>query len=144
MTQTLYQVSGSDFTTTSTTLVDVTGLSHAATANKAYLVQVFLRVQQSTANGMQFALAYSAAGATGHHMWTAATTSGTGITVENALGTAEATTLVRFATTDAPVVGAAAVAIGANTGNITVQVKAVTSGTVSIFIGSYMIVTQLN
>ncbi len=140
---TLAQVATSDFTTTSATLVDITGLTFAAATNSLYEIEASLKAQSSDTNGMKFTVAYSAAAATGAilYLGPAASTTFTGVT--SALGTAEATALVTTATTDAIIFIKAVITTGANAGNITVQVQKVTAGTATIYVGSIMKIRKL-
>lgn len=136
------QVSGSNFTTTSATLVDVTGLTFAASANTKYEVNVLLACQSSDANGLKVAIAFSAAGATGAFNSLGAVSGGAS-TSGNVFGTADPIAYLNFANTTATVEIRAIVVVGANTGNITTQVLKVSAGTATVYIGSRMTVTQL-
>jgi hypothetical protein len=142
-TVTVSQVSGSDFTTSSTSLVDITGLTYAAAANKLYRVEVDLFGQNTGTAGMKIALAFSAAGAAGWHLSMSHTTSAAASTAINPIGTASTTIYWTTATTDLTSKLIGTIATGANTGNITAQALKVTSGTLTVHIGSTMTVTQL-
>jgi hypothetical protein len=136
------KVSGSDFSTSSTTLVNITGLTFAASANTKYEVDVLLTVQSTTTAGVKVGLAYSAAGAAGPYLAIGGTTSGVPAWSSFALGAASSV-YTDFATAYNTVWIKALLIIGANTGNITVQILKVTSGTATVYIGSRMTVTQL-
>jgi hypothetical protein len=143
MAGTVSQVSGSDFTTSSTSLVDITGLTFAAAASKLYRVEVDLFGQNTGTAGMKIALAFSAAGAAGWHLTMSHTTSAAASTAINPIGTASTTIYWTTATTDLTSKIIGTIVTGANTGNITAQALKVTSGTLTVHIGSTMTVTQL-
>jgi hypothetical protein len=141
---TLSQVSGSNATTTNATATDITGLSFAATTSSLYEVDAFLKVQCSSTGGNKYAVAFSAAGATGHFLIHSATAVATGALQTNVLGTLETLALITTANTDYCVFIKAVVSTGANAGNITIQHARVTAGqTATCYIGSRMVVTKL-
>ena len=135
---TTYKVSGSNFTSTSTSLTNITGLSHAAAINTLYEVDCVLKVQSTDTNMMKFALACSAAGSTGYFSIVADIASMAG----NILGSAGAN-VVSVATSDRMIYIKGIVTTVGSTGNITVQVLKNTSGTATVYIGSRMTVTVL-
>ena len=139
------QVTGSNFTTTSTSLVDITGLTFAAAASKLYEVDICLKAQKSDTAGMRCGVAYSAAGATGEVMVLGSVgTVGSSLGYStNAVNTEVGFNLITVTNTDGIIWIKAVVTTGVNTGNITAQVRSVTSGTSTIYIGSRMTVTLL-
>lgn len=141
---TTVKVTGSDFTTTNSTMTDITGLTFAATANKRYEVDVLLTGNGSDTNGCRFDLQYSAAGATGGFMIQGCTATGAVTLAAGAIGSGPSTNYWADTSTDLPMWLKTIISIGANTGNITVRVRKVTAGTVTVRVGSRMTVTQLN
>lgn len=139
---TLVEVSGSDFNTGNTSLTDITGLTFAAVANTKYEIEGMLLGQCSDTNGCEFAVAFSAAGATGSYMGFAPSTSGTSGGGVNALGLATPA-IWTTATTDMHIFIRSIVSVGVNAGNITLQVKKLTAGTVTVRIGSIMKIRKL-
>jgi len=137
------QVTGSDFTTTSTSLVNITGLTFAASANALYEVDALLRIQNSGTNAIQFAIAYSAAGATGTFFFAGNQTATTSVSQMSALGVANGSFYATVATTNFVALIHGIVVTGANAGNITAQTIHATSGTTTVYIGSRMSVRQL-
>ncbi len=145
-TGTTSKVSGSDFTTMSTSLVDITGLTFAASANKLYEINVLLRCQSSTTDGIDVGIDYSDTGATlavtglanfdasvGNYQTGSILTFNTGMF--NAFGL--------VSNTDVSTWIKGVVTTGANAGNITVQVLKLVAGTATVYIGSRMTVTLL-
>jgi hypothetical protein len=138
------QVAGSNFTTTSLSLVNITGLTIAAAANTTYQINVLLRIQSTSSAGLTLGINYSAAGAT-------VSVTGQGATSANvvasfaltALNTATSVGYASVANVDRNFVMQGILVTGANTGNITIQVAKVTSGTATVYIGSRMSVTPL-
>jgi hypothetical protein len=143
---TIVTVTGSDATTTSTTLVDVTGLSTPLSANSTYLVTAVLSTATSAdASGTRYGVNFSAAGAslsatslTGSRTSTAAnseplnalnTSTGSYMTTSSQVG---AVTITGMITT------------GANAGNLTVEHLKISSGTSTVKIGSWLMVTKIS
>jgi hypothetical protein len=137
------KVSGSNFTTSSTSLVDITGLTFAASANTKYEIDGMLLGQSGSAGGVQFAVSFSAAGATGSYMAFSPSTSSASGGGVNVIGTATGQNVWTTTTTDLHTFIKSIVSVGANSGNITVQVKKTTSGSLTVYIGSRMTVTTL-
>ena len=141
---TFVQVSGSDFTTSSTSLVNITGLTFPALANAKYEIEIVLATQSSDTNGLKVAVNFSAAGATGAFNTVGGGVVAVGAGVSgNVFGTAEPSAFVSVAATTATVWSEAIVVIGANAGNITATILKVTAGTATVFIGSVMKIKKL-
>jgi hypothetical protein len=102
-----------------------------------------LRFQNSGTNAIQFAIAYSAAGATGTALFQGNQSATATISQMSALATPATGGYGLVATTDFMAWIKGIVVTGANAGNITVQTLHQTSGTTTIYIGSRMTVTQL-
>lgn len=137
------EVSGLDFTTNSTSLVDITGFTFAALANSKYEVEAMLLGQSSTTSGVQFAVSYSAAGATGSYLAFSPSSSAGSSGGVNQIGTATGVSVWTAAVTDLHTYIKAIIRVGANTGNISVQVKVIGPTTATIHTGSVMKVRQL-
>lgn len=137
------EVSGLDFTTNSTSLVDITGLTFAALTNSKYEVEAMLLGQSNSSNGVQFAVSYSASGATGSYLAfspSGVSTSSGGV---NQIGTATGVTVWTAPSTDLHTYIKAIIRVGANTGNISIQVKGISPSTATIHVGSVMKVKKL-
>lgn len=142
---TLDQVSGSNFTNTSTTLTDITGLSRALVANSTYEVDVMLRLQSTDSGGQNLAMQYSVAGAFISMMLIGMTNS-SNITTPggfNAFNTASGLTVATSINVDRFAWLKGIVVIGANAGNLTVQTKQNSAGTGTVYIGSILKLRKL-
>lgn len=140
----IVQVSGSDFTTADVGAapLDITGLTYAASANTKYEFEVILVGQSSTSAGVRFAMAFSAAGATGTWVAMGATTTSGANSLGQTFGVA-ASGFWLSAATDESFFMRGIISIGANAGNITAQLNKVTSGTATVYIGSEMKIKAL-
>jgi hypothetical protein len=136
-------VASSDFTTTSTTLVDVTGMSVALAANSTYLVAASISFRSTTTAGAKFALQYSVAGGAVEAGMLSQGATGTLVSSRiSALASASAAVALT-ADTDMTAIITGRVTTGANAGNLTVQGLKVTSGTLTVYIGSVLSVTKV-
>ena len=139
------RVAGSDATTSSTTLVDITGLSIALEINSVYEITAALSVLSSeTVNGNKYGINYSVAGATIEaQVWGYATNT---VPVVNerltAFNTASANSFNREASAHTILIKGIVVT-GANAGNLTVQHLKITSGTATCYINSFLAVTKI-
>jgi hypothetical protein len=140
------RVTGADATTSSTTLVDVTGLSVALSANTTYEFEaVLVTTTSADTNGTRYGINFSAAGATvaaglvGSK--SAATAAGDSITALNT-GSSQAYLTTTSESGTAMIRGT--IVVGANAGNLTVQHLKITSGTSTVRIGSYLKVTKIS
>lgn len=136
------RVTGSNVTTTGQTLVDATGLSVALKANTVYEFEAVLMTQSSSTAGNQYAVNYSAAGAS-----IEAQISGT---LAAATSRSDRISALNTATVAYNVVAAVGamriqgiVTTGANPGNLVIRHLKVTSGTSTIFINSYLKAREL-
>jgi hypothetical protein len=143
LTGTTMQVGPSDFTTTSGTLVDITGLSFAAVASKLYALDLVLKCNSDNVSGVAVGINFSAALATltwaGVASAGSTTTSTVGTTTLNAHGGSFA------AVANVPgVLGAKGfITTGVNPGNITIKILKQSSGTATVYAGSYLTVYLL-
>lgn len=134
------QVAGTDFTTTSSTFVDVTGLTFAGAAGHHYEVEFVGTTTSSTASGLSGTIAYTGAGSgggfiqMGNLLGTSAQYSG------NDIGAAPG--LAVNTNTHQCILWLKGTIRTANSGNITIQVKG-SGNTVTVYIGSRMTVTTL-
>lgn len=131
------RVTGSNATSTSQSLADVTGLSVALSANSVYYFTAYLSVQSSSTAGNQYAVNYSAAGAT-IEAQIMGTLTATSMRMDriSALNTA-APALVTVAATGGVWINGT-ITTGANAGNLVIRHLKVTSGTSTVFINSYL------
>jgi hypothetical protein len=140
----LYQVSVANFTTTSLSAVNITGLSAPVVASSKYEVEAVLAFQSDNGNGLQFGWAFSAAGATGEALGIFMTTSAAAVINGAALGTifplniagtSGATTMTCFIK--------AVLVTGVNAGYLNIQVLKITNGTATVYIGSILKIKKL-
>jgi hypothetical protein len=132
---TTVRVTGSNFTTSSTSLVDITGLTFAASANSVYGFSVYLGGQSSSTAGVQVNIHYNAAGATGSMTINGHTTSVAATGTFQILDTTT-TNFWTTATTNLGIWCVGTIVTGANAGTISVQIKKNTSGSATVLIGS--------
>ncbi len=139
------EVSGMDATTTSTSLVNITGLTFSAAINSVYEIEADLFCSTSAdTSGMKFGVQYSAAGAS-----VGATTTGTftsssaGSSSIVALNSATSNTYLTTGSQLGDLTIKGHVTTGANTGNITIQFLKVSSGTATVKIGSVLKVKKM-
>jgi hypothetical protein len=140
------RVTGSNATTTGQSLVDITGLSIALEASTVYELEVWLSANTSAdANGIQYAINYSAAGATieAHLI---GTFSGTAVRTDrlSAFNSASGNRYLQTSGQDGEIVIKGIVVTGANTGNLTVQHLKATSGTSTVRINSFLKVKKIS
>lgn len=134
------RVVGSDATTTGQSLVDITGLSLALEASSVYEFESFLTVNSSDTNGNKYGVNFSSAGASVSAAIQAPQTAGrywvTGIIT--ALNTATAAYCTGATNINGGLMIKGTLTTGANSGNLTVQHLKVTSGTSTVYVGSYV------
>lgn len=136
------QVTGADFTTTGQSLVDITGLTFATAANKQYRFRAVLSTSSSSAAGIEVGVQHSGAGATVEAVAMGTVGAGAESAVRvSALNTATAA----FNTngSDGGIVIEGILTVGANAGNLTIQLLKVTSGTATIRKASFLEVRGL-
>ena len=137
-------VSGSDFTTSSTTLVDITGLSVALVSGGTYEFEAVLTAGTGAdTNGVQVGVQYSSTGSieAGLHANAATATAFTAGRI-TAFNTASAT-LEGSANANLPVwIKGIVVTTGA--GNLTIQCLKPTSGTATVYQKSFLRVTRIS
>lgn len=131
-----FAITGSDFTTTSTTLVDVTGMGFSIAANEVWAFE--LNVYGSTTNTAPIQFAVNApSGATGigiqQKFLTGSFTNGSVTTINTAfasVATNVATTLYRLTFS---------VINSSNAGTVQIRIQAASAGTADVPVGSYII-----
>lgn len=139
----IYQVTP-DFTTTSATLVNVTGLSHSALANALYEIECVLAYNMSATNAINVCIAFSAAGALGtYNAFSIGASAASAAHTTGSIGTASGSIDTAGSAVTPLLFIKAIVKTGANAGNITVQVLRTTSGTLTIYTGSIMYAKRL-
>jgi len=138
-------VSGSDFTTTSLTLVDVTGLTAPLAANSVYEFMAKLSVESSSNAGLNTGVNFSAAGATIEAGEVGARDAEVGkvsrLNAFNASGASAA--WVRISATPQTHEIKGIIRTGANAGNLTIKVLKVSSGTAKVYVDSYLKTTKI-
>jgi hypothetical protein len=138
-------VSGSDAATSSTTLVDVTGLSASLAANSVYwFTASLLTLTSADSTGTRYGVNFSAAGAT-----IAASLMGSRTTTTAAADGISAfnTSTGSYMTSSAQSGGvqfSGRIATGANVGSLTIQHLKISSGTSTVKVGSCLTVTKVN
>lgn len=138
------RVTGSNATTTGQSLVDVTGLTQALVANATYEIEIVLSVSTTAVTtGTGYGVQYSAALASiESHITGALTTTATKTLRINAFNTSAQAWLTTSAQTGGILIKGT-VTTGANAGTLSARHLKVTSGTSTVFIGSYMRVTRI-
>lgn len=135
-------VSGSNATTTSLTAVDITGMSITLDASSSYILESHISGGTSSAAGVKHGIAFSgAAGATpegGIEYWGEATSAWVRVSSLPGLSGAITSTLPELRSDFYLFLRT-----GVNSGNLTMQHLKITSGTSTVYIGSYMKVTKV-
>jgi len=133
-------VSGGNFTTTSLTLVNITGLSVALEANSVYEIDIKLTYESSSNAGLNTGVDFSAAGATIEAGEYGSRDGEVGkvarISAFNTSGAA--TAFIRLSSTIQTHEIKGIVRTGANAGNLTAQILKTTSGTATVYVDSYI------
>lgn len=138
------RVTGSNATTTGQALVDVTGLTVSLVANAVYEFEVVMSASTSAVTtGTAYGIQYSAAGATiESHITGASTSTATKTLRINSFNSATALYLATSAQTGGILIKGT-VTTGANAGDLSVRHLKLTSGTSTVFIGSFLKVTRI-
>ena len=141
-------VSGSNVTTTGQSAASVTGLAFSIAANEKWVARVHMKVGSSSVAGMSVAVSFPA-GATVTADWFGVTltnpataweqTTASGTLTTTSFDTLSATT----AAVGAFVNGEITVANGATPGTVQVQFAKTTSGTATVYVGSFMTAHRL-
>jgi len=138
----------SDFTTTSTTFVDATGLSFPVLANKNYALSLHLLTNKNDANGLQIQITGPASPTKLFYRITSITTGLTASVTDNLTAFSTPSTTGNTFNGDGWIcinpTPFAFFSNGANAGTVRLQLRAVTGGTAKIYAGSWIQVTQLN
>jgi len=139
-------VTGSNFSTGSLTLVDITGLSNALDANSVYEVVIKMTVESSSNSGLNTGVNFSAAGATIEAGEVGSRDGEVGKVVRlNNFNTAHASAAwIRLSNTPQTHEIKGIVRTGANAGNLTAKILKVSSGTATVYINSYMKTTKIS
>jgi hypothetical protein len=136
------RVSGSDATTTSNTLVDVTGLSIPLLANSVYQFEAIINGLSSTVHGTGYGINFSDSGATieAQISGTSGPASHKSLRI-SALNSA-ASPFLAGVNADGGIRITGVITTGSNAGNLLVQHLKVNSGTGTVFINSYLTATK--
>jgi hypothetical protein len=131
------RVTGSNATTTGTTLTNITGLSVALAANTVYEFYASLSVASSSTAGTKYGVNFSTAGATVEATYIGASSATSTVAGRiSALNTA--TGVLMAVAADGAIHISGVITTGANAGNLTIQHLKVTSGTSTVYINSYL------
>lgn len=138
------EVTGSNATTTGQALVNITGLSVPLAINARYDFEAVMTVSTSAVTtGTAYGVNYSVAGGAVEALITGSSTSTATKTLRiNALNSATSLYLATSAQTGGILIKGR-VTTGANAGNLTIQHLKLTSGTSTVFIGSFLKVTRI-
>lgn len=133
-------VSGGNFTTTSLTLVNITGLSVALEANTVYEINIKMTVESSSNAGLNTGVDFSAAGATieAGEIGARDVEVGKACRLNNFNTAHAASAWVRLSNTPQTHEIKGIVRTGANAGNLTAQILKVISGTATVYVDSYI------
>lgn len=137
-------VSGTDFTTTSLSLTDVTGLTAALDANSVYEFMAKLTIESSSNAGLNTGVNFSAAGATIAAGEIGARDTEVGkVSRISAFNSSAALAWVRVSATPQTHEIKGIIRTGANPGNLTIKVLKTSSGTAKVYIDSYLKTTKI-
>lgn len=139
-------VSGSNFTTSSNTLVDITGLTAALAANASYTFTAQLSCSGGQVGGLKVGVNYSVAGATleAGALGIGGTVTSISNTRLSAFNTASALIANSNAVGDSTVTIIGTVVTGANAGNLTVQIERGSgSALLTVYTGSMLSVVKV-
>lgn len=132
-------VSGSDATTSSVTLVNVTGLSNALLANTVYEFEAVLMVSTSAnTDGIRYGVDFSGAGATIEAMCSGPQSATGAKTLRISAFNTQTVTFMATASQTGGVLIKGVITVGANAGNLTIQHLKLVSGTSTVFIASFL------
>ena len=137
-------VTGSNATTTGQSLTDVTGLTRPLVANAVYEIEAVMSVSTSAVTtGVAYGVNYSAAGATIEaHIMGSSTATATKTLRISAFNT-PTTLFLATSNQSGGVVIKGTVITGANEGILSIQHLKLTSGTSTVFTGSFLKVTRI-
>lgn len=139
------QVSGSNFTTSSTTLVDVTGLTASVVSGATYEVEAFVTFNSADTNGVKFGINDTGSVSTVETSFAgpASTTNYRGLRV-SALNTATSAAYgIVSGGIDAGLLVKGLLVTTAS-GTVSIQILKVTSGTATVYVGSYLKLTRVS
>jgi len=132
-------------TTTQTTLQDITGLSIPLVANAVYEFEANLLVGSSAIDGCKYAVNYSVAGGATYYTYTGTYQGNVGATGSVSTVNGTTATMVAIAnTTTAGILLKGIFITGVNAGNMVLRHLKVSSGTSSVYTGSYFKVTRIS
>lgn len=137
-------VAGSNATTTGQSLTNITGLTVSLSAGSVYEFEASMSVGTSAVTtGTKYGINYSQSGSTIEAQLTGTSTA-TATKSEriNAVNTASGTYLAATSLTGQVLIKGV-IKAGANSGNLTIQHLKVTSGTSTVYIGSYLKVIKI-
>lgn len=134
----------SDFTTTSTSFVNATGLSFPVLANKKYSIEFYLHLNKTDSSGLQFQLTGPASPVSVSLRSYGSASSATTTATAQLFAFASASPTFSNYSGDGAIQAIGAISNGANAGTVQLQIRAVSGGTAKIYAGSWIKVTQLD
>lgn len=136
------KVTGSNATTTGTSLTNITGLSITLAANTVYEFFANLSVASNSTAGTKYGVNYSTTGATVEANYVGTSTATASVAGRiSALNTA--TGVLMAVAADGTVHISGVITTGANTGNLTIQHLKFTSGTSTVYTNSFLKVIKI-
>lgn len=136
-------VSGANWTNTTATFLNITGLSFTGDINSKYDIELVICGQGSTINGVRFDINFSAAGAGGTLSGLASSASNAVDILGFTVGTASSTSSWTTANTDMCVYFKGAVTTGSSSGTFTVRGSKTSSGTLTVYTGSVLKIRKI-
>lgn len=135
----------SAFTTSSTTSVDITGLSFAIGANEVWYIDCYMQTTKDVTSGMKFGITGPASSKITCTMF-GAVAAGNAFIADELTDATPGDMAVTFNTTTGNHVAhfTGTISTGASSGTVQMQVRSVTSGTVTINKWSSLVATKLN
>jgi hypothetical protein len=142
------KVTGSDFTTTSNSFVDVTGLTFSASASSMYYFEANLLANSADTSGAAFTITFDAGGGTNpdQFVFTTFGTAGTNTTATDWQNTLQgvATVFLQKGASNFGLIEIRGIVRTVSAGTLKVQCrKQVTGGTLTVYVNSFLSVTSL-
>lgn len=134
----------SDFTTTSTSFVNVTGLSFTANASKSYAIAMFLKTNKTDVNGFQVQWTGPTSPTTVYFRESIATSSNTTVATDFLTAFSTASTTGNTFIGDGWILSNTGFIFvnGVNAGTVQLQIKCITGGTAKIYAGGWIQVAE--
>lgn len=134
----IYIIQDSNVTTNSTSLIDITNFTVSMLANSTYEIEVVMTVGSSEAtNGVKYAVHFTTSGATNVNMCTYGQVGSASMKTEQLVWDVACTAMAKSSVIGGVIIKGL-VKVGANAGIFSIQHEKVTSGTSTIYSGSYL------